>query len=50
LRAWVTLDSDERDSQVPLDALARRILGIEAGDMVELRRLAMPSFPGGLAR
>jgi N-methylhydantoinase B len=49
LRAWVTLDSGERESRVPLDALARRILGVEAGDTVELRRLVMPSVPGGLA-
>jgi len=50
LRAWVTLDADMRDDQVPLDALGRRILGLEAGDLVALRRLHMPSIPGGLAR
>ena len=49
LRAWVKLDEDEQDSHVPLDSLGRRILGVDAGDMVELRRLAMPSVPGGLA-
>jgi N-methylhydantoinase B len=49
LRAWVTLDSDAREGGVPLDHLARRILGVEAGDTVLLRRLATPSVPGGLA-
>ncbi len=49
LRAWVTVDAGEPESQLPLDRLARRILGIEAGGMVELRRLDMPSVPGGLA-
>jgi hypothetical protein len=33
---------------VPLDALGRRILGVAAGDTVEIRRLAMPPIPGGL--
>ena len=49
LRAWVKIDADQPDDQVPLDLLARRILGVEAGATVELRRLSRPSVPGGLA-
>jgi N-methylhydantoinase B len=49
LRAWVKLDAGQRDSQALLDSLARRILGVSAGDTVELRRLATPAIPGGLA-
>src|SRR5262249_26964670 len=49
LRAWVTLDADQPDDRVPLDAFARRVLGVETGETVEVRRLAMPSIPGGLA-
>src|SRR5262245_37586614 len=40
LRAWVRIDADTTDDQVPLDSLARRILGVEAGATVELRHLA----------
>lgn len=49
LRAWVELDSEAPDGQVPLDALARRILGVSTDDTVALRRLPMPPIPGGLA-
>jgi N-methylhydantoinase B len=48
LRAWAAIDPDLRESGVPLDGLARRILGAEAGDLIELRRLARPSVPGGM--
>jgi len=48
LRAWVKLDGGTPDDQVPLDSLARRILGIEAGATIELRRLSRPSAPRGL--
>ncbi len=50
LRAWVGLDPDVPDGAMPLDALGRRILGVQVGDGVEIRRLAMPPIPGGLAR
>jgi hypothetical protein len=33
---------------VALDALGRRILGIEPGQDVRIRRLVMPPIPGGL--
>jgi N-methylhydantoinase B len=48
LRAWVKLDGGTPDDQVPLDSLARRILGVEAGATIELRRLSRPSAPRGL--
>lgn len=49
LRAWVRCETGAPDGQVPLDALGRRILGVAPGDTVELRRLATPPLPGGLA-
>jgi N-methylhydantoinase B len=48
LRAWVRIDAGTPDDQVPLDSLARRILGVEPGATVELRRLAGPTSPRGL--
>jgi N-methylhydantoinase B len=48
LRAWVRVDAAAPAGVVPLDALGRRILGVAAGDTVEIRRLAMPPIPGGL--
>jgi len=48
LRTWVKLDPDAPDDQVPLDSLARRILGLEPGGAVEVRRLATARVPGGL--
>jgi hypothetical protein len=33
---------------VALDAFGRHILGISAGDTVEVRHLPMPPIPGGL--
>jgi N-methylhydantoinase B len=49
LRAWVRVDPGAPDGQVPLDTLGRRILGVSPGESVEIRRLAMPTIPGGLA-
>ncbi len=48
LRAWVRIDADAADGQIALDGLGRRILGVAAGDSVEIRRLPMPPIPGGL--
>jgi N-methylhydantoinase B len=48
LRAWVRVDAGAAGGSAPLDALGRRMLGVAAGDTVELRRLAMPPIPGGL--
>jgi N-methylhydantoinase B len=48
LRAWVRIDAEVPDGQLPLDRLGRRILGVEPGTEVEMRRLAMPPIPGGL--
>jgi len=48
LRAWVKLDPEAQDAGIGLDSRGRRILGVEPGDSVELRRLPMPAIPGGL--
>jgi N-methylhydantoinase B len=49
LRAWVSVDPTAPDRDVVLlDSIARRILGVEAGDGVEIRRLMTPPIPGGL--
>jgi N-methylhydantoinase B len=49
LRAWVRVDPGAPEGQIPLDTLGRRILGVEPGESVRIRRLAMPPIPGGLA-
>jgi len=38
LRAWLAIDPTVAAGQVPLDALGRRILGVAAGDLLEIRR------------
>jgi len=49
LRAWIRVDPAAPDREVvPLDAIGRRILGVQPGDTVEICRLAMPPIPGGL--
>jgi N-methylhydantoinase B len=54
LRAWVrveipgAIEGREPEDGLRLDALGRRILGVGAGDTVEIRRLQMPPIPGGL--
>jgi N-methylhydantoinase B len=48
LRAWVRTDAAAPGDRVALDALGRRILGVEPGDEVRIRRLVMPPLPGGL--
>jgi N-methylhydantoinase B len=50
LRAWVTIAGRSARREIPLDARGRRMLGVEAGDEVEIRRLAAPRIPGGLVR
>jgi N-methylhydantoinase B len=49
LRAWIRIDAASPAAALPLDALGRRILGVEPGDMVEVRALPAPPIPGGLA-
>ena len=39
LRAWVKLDADLPAGSVPLDAFGRRALGVEAGDIIQPRKL-----------
>jgi N-methylhydantoinase B len=48
LRAWVRVDPAAPDGRAPLDSLGRRILGVSAGELIEIRRLATPRLPGGL--
>jgi N-methylhydantoinase B len=48
LRAWVTFEPGAPDGAA-LDELGRRMLGVSPGDAVEIRRLATPHVPGGLA-
>jgi N-methylhydantoinase B len=48
LRAWVRIDTGAPGSELPLDALGRRILGVQPGDGLLVRRLTMPPIPGGL--
>jgi N-methylhydantoinase B len=39
LRAWARIDAEVPEGSVPLDALGRRMLGVEPGAGVRLRRL-----------
>jgi len=48
LRGWITVDPATAPEAVALDAFGRAVLGAEAGDTVELRRLEMPPIPGGM--
>jgi N-methylhydantoinase B len=48
LRAWVRVEAGAAEGQIALDTLGRRILGVSAGDTVEVRHLPMPPIPGGL--
>ena len=48
LRGWVTIDPGADPQAVGLDAFGRAVLGVEAGDSVEIRRLEMPPIPGGI--
>jgi N-methylhydantoinase B len=48
VRAWIRVDDAAPGERVALDALGRRILGVEPGDDVRIRRLLMPPLPGGL--
>ena len=50
LRAWVRVEEGDADAgTVGLDAFGRRVLGVGEGDEVELRRIAQPRPPGGMA-
>ena len=50
LRAWVRVDEGEADAAtLGLDAFGRRVLGVGEGDEVEVRRIAQPHPPGGMA-
>jgi N-methylhydantoinase B len=46
LRAWVKLDAAVPAGAAPLDAFARKVLGVEAGAKVQLRTLQAPIEPG----
>jgi N-methylhydantoinase B len=45
LRAWVKLDAEARAAEIPLDSLARRILGVGADGDVEVRRVQVEPCP-----
>ena len=52
LRAWVRVDEAEESgggATLGLDEFGRRVLGVDAGDVVVLRRIAQPRPPGGMA-
>ena len=49
LRAWVRVQAPGSSNDVGLDAFARKVLGVCAGDEVVLRRLPMPPIAGGMA-
>ncbi len=46
LRAWVAIDTKAGHAGVPLDAFGRRVLGVDEGDTVQLRKLEAPIAPG----
>ena len=46
LRAWTKLAADVPVGSVPLDAFARRALGVDAGDKIRLRKLVTILRPG----
>jgi N-methylhydantoinase B len=48
LRGWIRLDPDAPADALALDAFGRAVLGVNAGDAVEFRRLEMPRIPGGM--
>jgi hypothetical protein len=50
LRGWVRIVADATGEIVGLDAFGRAVLGVSAGDSLEVRRLVMPPIPGGMAR
>jgi hypothetical protein len=39
LRAWVVIDRAVQTKTVPLDALGRRVLGVDAGALLHVRPL-----------
>ncbi len=48
LRAWIRLDPEVPPGVVSLDRFGLRVLGVEPGGEVEVRRLPMPPIPGGM--
>ena len=48
LRAWVRIVEGGPEGSLPLDAFARRVLGLVGGDEVVLRPLSMPVIPGDM--
>jgi N-methylhydantoinase B len=49
LRGWITIDPAAPPAAIGLDAFGRAVLGVQAGDVVEVRELDMPPIPGGMA-
>ncbi|MGQ0543846.1 MAG: hydantoinase B/oxoprolinase family protein [Betaproteobacteria bacterium] len=50
LRAWVKLDATVPAGAAPLDEFGRRVLGVEAGARVRLRKLDSPVKPSSARR
>jgi N-methylhydantoinase B len=46
LRAWVKVDDQAPKEAIPLDAFGRRVLGVDGGDSVGLRKLTTIVRPG----
>ena len=46
LRAWIAVSEAAPPDALPMDAFGRRVLGIDAGDRVRLRKLNAPIAPG----
>ncbi|MBL8672854.1 MAG: hydantoinase B/oxoprolinase family protein, partial [Alphaproteobacteria bacterium] len=49
LRAWARITPEAKAQAIALDAFGRRVLGVESGDRVVLRRVATPDLPLGMA-
>ena len=47
LRAWIHLAEDLPEDVVPLDEIGLAILGVEPGELVEVRRLAPTALATG---
>ena len=46
LRAWIGISEAAPPRAAPLDAFGRRVLGVEPGAQVRLRKLDAPIAPG----
>ena len=49
LRAWARIDDEVADTECPMDAFGRQVLGVAPGDAVAVRTLSTPRVAAGLA-